>query len=55
MSMLDEIKLFIGLNIQQNKDGIYITQPMSNKEILKSLGMEESRQIIKLMITGCKL
>ena len=35
MSMFGEIKFFVGLQIQQNKNGIYITQSKYIKEILK--------------------
>ena len=55
MSMFGEIKLFVGLQIQQNKNGIYITQSKYIKEILKKFGMEDSKPIGTLMSTGYKL
>ena len=45
MSMFGEIKFFVGLQIQQKKDGIYITQYKYIKEILKKFGMEDSRPV----------
>ena len=41
MSILGEIKFYVGLQIQQKKDGIYITQSKYIKEILKKFGMED--------------
>ena len=43
MSMFGEIKFFVGLQIQQKKDGIYITQSKYTKEILKKFAMKDSR------------
>ena len=55
MSMFGEIKFFVGLQIQQKKDGIYITQSKYIKEILKKFRMEDSRLVGTLMSTGHKL
>jgi hypothetical protein len=45
MSMFGEIKLLVGLQIQQKKYDIYITQYKYIKEILKKFGMEDSRPV----------
>ena len=45
ISMFGEIKFFVGLQIQQSKNGIYITQSKYIKEILKKFGMEDSKPI----------
>ena len=45
MSMFGEVKFFVGLQIQQKKDGIYITQSKYIKEILKKFGMKDSRLV----------
>ena len=45
MSMFGEIKFFVGLQIQQSKNGIYITQSKYIKEILKKFGMEDSKPV----------
>ena len=42
MSMFGEIKFFGGLQIQQNKNGIYITQSKYIKEILNKFVMDDS-------------
>ena len=55
MSMFGEIKFFVGLQIQQKKDGIYITQSKYIKEILKKFGMEDSRLVGTPMSTRHKL
>ena len=55
MSMFGEIKLFVGFQIQQKKDDIYITQSKYIKEILKKFGMEDSRPVGTPMSTGHKL
>ena len=55
MSMFREIKFFIGLQIQQKKDGIYITQSKYIKEILKKFGIEDSRPVGTPMSIGHKL
>ena len=55
MSMFGEIKLFVGLQIEQNKNGIYITQSKYIKEILKKFGMEDSRLFGTPMSTRHKL
>ena len=43
MSMFGEIKFFVGLQMHQMKNGIYINQSKYVKEILKYFGMEESK------------
>ena len=55
MSMFGEIKFFVGLQIQQSKNGIYITQSKYIKEILKKFGIEDSRLVGTPMSTGHKL
>ena len=55
MSMFSEIKFFIRLQIQQSRNGIYITQSKYMKEILKKIGMEDSKLAGTPMCTGLKL
>ena len=50
--MFEEIKFFVGLQIQQKKDGIYITQSKYIKEILKKFRIEDSRPVGAPMSTG---
>ncbi len=54
MSMFGEIKFFVGLQIQQSKNGIYITQSKYIKEMLKKFGMEDTRLVGTLMPIGHK-
>ena len=53
--MFGEIKFFVGFQIQQKKDGIYITQSKYIKEKLKKFGMEDSRLVGTPMSTRHKL
>ena len=55
ISMFGEIKFFVGLQIQQSKNGIYITQSKYIKEILKKFGMEDSKPVGTPMCIGIKL
>ena len=55
MSMFGEIKFFVGLQIQQSKNGIYITRSKYIKEILKKFGMEDSKLVGTPMCIGLKL
>ena len=55
MSMFGEIKFFVGLQIQQRKNGIYITQSKYIKEILKKFGMDDSKLVGTPICTGLKL
>ena len=43
MSMFGEIKLFVGLQVNQLKHGIFVTQSKYIKEILKTFGLEDSK------------
>ena len=55
MSMFGEIKFFIGLQVYQLKHGIFFTQSKYIKEILKTLGLEDSKPVNTPMIIGHKL
>eukprot|EP00253_Pinus_taeda_P033860 PITA_33860 len=55
MSMLGELTYFLGLQVQQNKDGIFISKTKYLKQILKKYGMEDSKPVCTLMVTGCSL
>ena len=52
MSMFGEKKFFVGLQIQWNKNGIYITQSKYIKEILMKFGMEDSKLVGTPMCTN---
>eukprot|EP00253_Pinus_taeda_P021958 PITA_21958 len=55
MSLLEELTYFLGLQIQQNKGGIFLSQTKYLKQILKKYGMEDSKPICTPMVTGCSL
>ena len=55
MLMFGEIKFFVGLQINQLKNGTFITQFMYVKEILKRFGIEDSKLVSTPMVTRHKL
>ena len=55
MSMIGEMKFFLGLQIAQNKDGIFISQTKYLKDLLKRFGLEICKPIGTPMITSHKL
>ena len=55
MSLLGELNFFLGLQISQLEDGIFISQIKYIKEMLKKFGMEDCRPVSTPMVTGCKL
>lgn len=55
MLMFGEIKFFIGLQISQLNDGIYINQTKYVREVLKNFGLEDSKPVETPMVIGCKL
>ena len=55
MSMFGEIKFFVGLQVDEMKYGIYITQSKSIKEILKKFGFVDSKLVSTPMVITLKL
>lgn len=55
MSMIGEIKFFLGLQISQTDKGIFIGQTKYLKELLKKFGMENSKLVSTPMTTTDKL
>eukprot|EP00253_Pinus_taeda_P008625 PITA_08625 len=55
MSLLGKLTYFLGLQVQQNKDNIFLSQTKYLKKILKKYGMEDSKPICTPMVTGCSL
>eukprot|EP00253_Pinus_taeda_P003976 PITA_03976 len=55
MSMLGELTYFLGLQIQQNEGGIFLSQTKYLKQILKKYGMEDGKPVCTPMVTGCSL
>ena len=55
MSMLGELTFFLGLQVHQTKEGIFISQTKYIKDMLKKFKMEDSKPVGTPMVTGCKL
>jgi hypothetical protein len=55
MSMIGELSFFLGLQITQRSDGIFISQEKYLREMLKRFQMEDSKPVGTPMVTGCKL
>eukprot|EP00253_Pinus_taeda_P021575 PITA_21575 len=55
MSLLGELTYFLGLQIQQKKGGIFLSQTKYLKQILKKYGMEDAKPVCTPMVTGCSL
>jgi hypothetical protein len=55
MSLLGKLSFFLGLQIRQSNQGIFISQTKYIREILKRFGMEDCKPIITPMQTSYKL
>jgi len=55
MSTVGELNLFLGLQIKQTKNGIFISQAKNCKKLLKRFGMENAKQMATPMSTACYL
>jgi hypothetical protein len=55
MSLLGELSFFLGLQIRQSNQGIFISQIKYIREMLKRFGMEDCKPVITPMQTSCKL
>jgi hypothetical protein len=55
MSLLGELSFFLGLQIRQINQGIFISQTKYIREMLKRFGMEDCKPVITPMQTNCKL
>ena len=55
MSMMGELNYFLGFQVKQLKEGIFIYQEKYVKELLKRFGMESSKEAKTLMSTNTKL
>jgi hypothetical protein len=53
MSLLGELTLFLGLQISQLDEGIFISQTKHIKEMLKKFGIEDCKLVSTPMVTGC--
>ena len=55
MSLLGELSFFLGLQIRQRNERIFISQTKYIREMLKRFGMEDCKPVITPMQTSCKL
>jgi hypothetical protein len=55
MSMLGEMKFFLGLQINHSNKGIFISQTKYIHEMLKKFQIHVSKPVGTPMVTGCKL
>ena len=55
MPLLRELSFFLGLQINQNNQGIFISQTKYIREILKRFVMEYCKLVTTPMQTSCKL
>ena len=55
ISLLGELSFFLGLQIHQRNQGIFISQTKYIGEMLKRFRMEDCKPIITPMQTSCKL
>ena len=55
MSMMGELTFFLGLQIKQTQDGIFINQAKYTKELLKRFKMDEAKPCSTPMSTSTKL
>ena len=55
MSMIGEMSFFLGMQITQRSKGMFISQEIYLREMLKRFQMEDSKPVGTPMVTGCKL
>ena len=55
MSMMGELKFFLGLQIKQTKQGTFISQTKYCKELIKKFGLENAKEIATPMSSSCYL
>jgi hypothetical protein len=55
MSMIGKLSFFLGLQITQRSEGLFLSQEKYLREMLKRFQMEDSTPMSTPMVTGCKL
>ena len=55
MSLMGELNYFLGLQVKQTKEGIFINQAKYIKKIIKKFGMESSKSMSTPMSPACRL
>lgn len=55
MPMIGELSFFIGLQVSQLEDGIFISWSKYVKEMLKKFGFHDCKLVTTALTVGCKL
>jgi len=55
MSMMGELNFFLGLQIKQTKNGIFVNQSKYCKELIHRFWMENAKHMVTPMSTACYL
>ena len=55
MSMVGELTYFLGIQIKQSKDGIFISQSKYARDLVKRFGMETSKHAKTTMSSTIKI
>jgi hypothetical protein len=55
MSLLGELSFFLGIQIRQSNQGIFISQTKYIREMIKRSGMEYCKLVTTPMKTSCNL
>jgi len=55
MSMMGELKFFLGIQINQSKDGVYVHQTKYTKDLLKKFKLEDCKVMNTPMHHTCTL
>ena len=55
MSMLGELSFFLGLQVNQTENGIFVSQTKYVQEMIKKFQMGDSKPMTTPMVIGCKL
>ena len=53
MSMMGELNFFLGLQIKQTKNGIFVNQSKYCKDLIHRFGMENAKDMATPMSTAC--
>jgi len=55
MSMMGELNYFLGLQIKQRSNEIFINQAKYKRELIKKFGLEDAKTCKTLIVTTIKL
>lgn len=55
MTNLGKMRYFLGVEVVQNSDGIFIGQRKYAREVLERFGMKQSNSVYNPIVPGCKL